>query len=114
MRLRFFAVTVFAFGLLGCGGGGGAPPQEVQKVQEKVFDENQKFSIGNSGAENLTEHLKSLPPAERAKEIRNYASAEGPRRTYMATFKAFENDKDPEVAAAAKEAISTPAPDAPK
>jgi hypothetical protein len=108
-------VTLFALSAAcaaGCGGSSAEPPADVKAVQEKIFDENQKFSLGNSGPESLVAHWQEITPAERAKEIRGYASAEASRRYYAGAFKKFVDDKDPDVATAAKEALENPAPDA--
>lgn len=96
----------------GCSNSSAEPPADVKAVQAKIFDENQKFSLGNSGPENLVAHWQEITPAERVKEIRGYASAEASRRYYANAFKKFVDDKDPDVAAAAKEALEQPAPDA--
>jgi len=108
--LMLFALTAGC--AMGCSSSSAEPPADVKEVQAKIFDENQKFSLGNSGPESLVAHWQEITPAERAKEIRGYASAEASRRYYANAFKKFVDDKDPDVAAAAKEALEQPAADA--
>jgi hypothetical protein len=107
--VRNASYLALLFGVLfaaGCGKSGIAPP----RVEADTFKDSQYYQSlrGMGSTVAFGDLLAGLAPADRAKYIRKSAEEESPARIYglKAAYERFVNDPDPEVAAAAKEALA--------
>ncbi len=107
--MRNASYLALLFGVLfaaGCGKSGIAPPN----VESDTFKDSQYYQslMGMGSNTSYGNFLAGLTPPERAKYIRKSAEEESPARIYglKAAYERFVNDPDPDVAAAAKEALA--------
>jgi len=90
----------------GCGKSGIAQPN----VEADTFKDSQYYQslMGMGSTTRFENYLSGLTPPDRAKYIRKSIEEESPVRIYglKAAYERFVNDPDPDVAAAAKEALA--------
>jgi hypothetical protein len=90
----------------GCGKSEIAPPN----AESDTFKDSQYYQslMGIGSTAKFGNYLNGVAPADRAKYIRKSIEEESPARLYglKAAYERFANDPDPEVAAAAKEALA--------
>jgi len=84
----------------GCGKAQTAAPEPV--IEQAPADTDNKPRLG---APNPQGALESLPPKERAEKIREYGKTWTNKTMLKSQISKFTTDPDPEVAAAAKEAL---------